>query len=119
MIITLGFTESDRDNDYSSFADGYRLGARQMSVTIAIEGDGRLLTAEQWAQAAFVGSNHPGQAPAGPARAIQSALAEQLHFPLRSLSVGDTVTVHGQMWACESGAGWRRVDTRPADQPHP
>jgi hypothetical protein len=25
------------------------------------------------------------------------------------LSVGDTVTVHGQMWACEP-ADWRRVD---------
>lgn len=113
MIITLGFTQSDRDIDYISFTDGFRLGARQESVTIALEGDGALLTGEQWAQAAFVASNHPDQAPAGPARAIQLALAEQVRRPLRSLSVGDTVIVHGQMWACE-GDGWRRVDTRPS-----
>lgn len=109
MIITLGFTESDRTGGYSSFSDGYRLGARQVSVTIALEGDGHLLTGKQWAETAFVASNHPGEAPAGPARALQLALAEQVCFPLRSLSVGDTVTVHGQMWGCEP-AGWRRVD---------
>jgi hypothetical protein len=118
VIITLGFTESDRDADYSSFSDGYRLGARQVAVTIAVEDDGLLLTGEQWAEAAFAASNHPGQAPAGPARAIQLALAEQVRCRLRSLSTGDTVTVHGQMWACES-AGWRRVDTRPTDYLHP
>ncbi len=121
MIITLGFTESDRDNDYCSFSDGYRLGARQVSLTVALDGDGLLLTGEQWAEAAFAASNHPGQAPAGPARAIQLALTEQVRFPLRSLSVGDTVTAHGQMWACES-TGWRRIDgpdRPPANQPHP
>ncbi len=114
MIITLGFTKSDRDADYISFSDGYRLGARQMSVTIVLEGDGRHLSGEQWAEAAFIASNHPGQAPAGPARAIQLALAEQVRFPLRSMSVGDTVSVHEQMWACE-GAGWRPVDARTED----
>jgi hypothetical protein len=31
--------------------------------------------------------------------------------------VGDTVIVHGQMWACES-AGWRRIDDRREDGPH-
>ncbi len=37
------------------------------------------------------------------------------------LSVGDTVTAHGQVWACES-TGWRRIDvpdSPAADQPHP
>ena len=113
MIITLGFTESNRDFDYVSFSDGYRVGARQESVTIVLDGDGTALTAEQWAEAAFAASNHLGEAPAGPARAIQLALAEQAEVRLRSLSVGDTVTVHGQMWACED-TGWRRVDTRSA-----
>ena len=109
MIITLGFTESDRDAGYVSFSDGYRLGARQQLVTITLEGDGSQYDAKQWAEAAFVASNHPGQAPSGPAGAIQLALAEQVKVPLRSMSVGDTVTVHGQMWACEN-SGWRRVD---------
>jgi hypothetical protein len=109
VIIVLGFTQSDRAADYVSFCDGYRVGVRQVTVTIALEGDGSQYSAEDWAEAAFVASNYPGQAPAGPARAIQLALAEQAPGPLRSLSVGDTVTAHGQMWACEN-SGWRRVE---------
>ena len=115
MIITLGFTESDRDAGYVSFSDGHRHGARQQLVTITLEGAGSQYNAEQWAEAAFVASNHPGEAPAGAARVIQVALAEQVTGPLRSLSVGDTVTVHGQMWACENN-GWLLVDEpRPGD----
>jgi hypothetical protein len=115
VIITLGFTDSDRDADYVSFTDGYRPGARQQLVTITLEGAGSQYNAQQLAEAAFVASNHPGEAPTGPAKAIQLALAEQVHRPLRSLSVGDTVTVHGQMWACEN-SGWRRVDQhQPGD----
>jgi hypothetical protein len=113
VIITLGFTESDRDAGYVSFSDGYRHGARQQLVTIMLEGDGSRYDAEQWAEAAFVASNHPGEAPSGLARAIQLALADQVKVPLRSMSVGDTVTVHGQMWACEN-SGWRLVN-----QPQP
>nr|MDT0658761.1 hypothetical protein [Micromonospora sp. DSM 115978] len=114
MIITLGFTESDRDANYVSFSDGYRPEARQQLIAIMLEGDGSQYDAEQWAEAAFVASNHPGEAPTGPARAIQLALAEQVTGPLRSLSVGDTVTVRGQVWACEN-SGWRRVDPPPGD----
>ncbi|MEV7230891.1 hypothetical protein AB0M79_28285 [Polymorphospora sp. NPDC051019] len=109
MLITLGFTQSDPDAGYSSFSDGYRVGVPQLSVTVALEGDGSQFTGEQWAEAAFVASNHAEAAPAGPARALQLAMAEQVSTRLRSLSVGDTVTVHGQMWAC-TGIGWRRVD---------
>ena len=46
MIITLGFTESDRDAGYISFSDGYRPGARQQLVTITLEGDGSQYDAE-------------------------------------------------------------------------
>jgi hypothetical protein len=116
MIITVGFTESDRDAGYVSFSDGYRPGARQQLVTITLEGDGTQYDPEELAEAAFVASNHPGEAPTGPARAIQLALAEQAPGPLRSLSVGDTVTMHGQMWACEN-SGWRRVDPPTGDTP--
>ncbi|MEV7628802.1 hypothetical protein [Actinoplanes sp. NPDC089786] len=116
MIITLGFTESDRDAGYISFSDGYQPGAQQQLVTITLEGDGTQYDAEELAEAAFVASNHPGEAPTGPARTIQLALAEQAPGPLRSLSVGDTVTVHDQMWACEN-SGWRRIDPQPGDTP--
>jgi hypothetical protein len=113
VIIVLGFTRSDRAAGYISFSDGYRVGARQVTVTIALEGDGLQYSAEDWAEAAFVASNYPGQAPAGPARAIQLALAEQVDHLLRSLSVGDTVTVRGQMWACESNGWWRVEPQQP------
>lgn len=116
MIITLGFTESDRDACYISFSDGYLPGARQQIVTVTLEGDGSQYDAEELAEAAFVASNHPGEAPTLPARAIQLALTEQATGALRSLSVGDTVTVHGQMWACEN-SGWRRVDPQPGATP--
>jgi hypothetical protein len=59
VIVTLGFTESDRDHDYSSFSNGYRLGARQLSVTIALEGDGTGLSGEQRAEKTFTTSNYP------------------------------------------------------------
>jgi hypothetical protein len=109
VIITLGSTESDRTGGYSSFSDGYRTGCTQSSVTIALEGDGNHLCAQQWAEAVFEASNYPGPSNNPTVAAIQHALTEQVRTPLRSLSVGDTVTVHGQMWACEP-ANWRRVD---------
>ena len=109
MIITLGFTESDRAADYSSFSDGYRIGARQESVTVVLDGSGEAMTAKQWAEAAYEASNLRDAAPAGPAQTIHLALTTQVRGPLRSLSRGDTVTVHGQMLACEA-LDWRRVD---------
>jgi hypothetical protein len=114
MIVTLGFTESDRSRDYSSFSDGYRIGARQLSVTIALEGKGTYLSAEQWADAVFAASNLSRPATDATVAPIQHALADQVQTPLRSLSVGDTVTVHGQMWACEPD-GWRRIDSPSGD----
>jgi hypothetical protein len=114
VIITLGLTESDLDRGYSSFSDGYRLGARQISVTVALEGDGTRLSGEQWAEAVFVASNHPGRSRDPIVAAIQQALADQVHGRLRSVSVGDTVTAHGQMWACDP-AGWHQVGTRQID----
>ncbi len=112
MIITLGFTEPRGGDGYVSFSDGYRIGAPQLSVSIALEGDGSRWDAQQWAEAAFTASNihEPAGHPA--VAAIQHALAEQVNTQLRSLSVGDTVTVHGQMWACDR-AGWHRVDDAP------
>lgn len=113
MIITLGFTEPRDSDEYLSFSDGYRIGAPQLSVTIALDGNGSRWDAQQWAEATFAASNLPDTAGDPAVAAIQHALAEQVHTPLRALSVGDTVTVHGQMWACDR-AGWHRVDDPPA-----
>jgi hypothetical protein len=115
MIITLGFPESDRSSDYVSFGDGYRIDAIQQSVTIALEGDGRQLTAQEWAEPPTspptTAVTHP---PSLPGRS-SSPSPTQVRIPLRALSVGDTVTVGGQLWACDR-AGWRRVDTTGAGQ---
>jgi hypothetical protein len=120
MLVTLGFTQSDRARDYSSFTDGYRLGARQVAVTITVEAAGIDLTGEQWAEAVFVASNdpHPLTDPATPVdravAAIRHALATQVRFAVRTFSVGDTVTAGGVVLACQP-VGWQPV----TDLPHP
>src|SRR5262245_42585818 len=114
MLITLGFTESDRARGYSSFSDGFRIGARRVCVTIALEGAGTARTAQQRAEAVFAASNDPSSIRDPSVTAIRIALTHQAPGPLRSLSVGDTVTVHGQLLACEP-AGWRRIDEQDPD----
>ncbi len=109
VTITLGFTESDRAGGYVSYADGYRPGAAQVLVTIALDIDGSDRSPQDWADAVFQASNSPAPATDPAVAAIRHALAEQVHTPMRSLSVGDTVTVVGQTWACEP-SGWRLVD---------
>jgi hypothetical protein len=115
VIITIGFTESDRARDYSSFSDGYRIGAWQASLTIALEGAATGVPDEDLLEAVFAAAgNHPApQTLTGLAGAVFHALAEQVHHGFRSLSVGDTVTIKGQMWACDP-AGWHRVDASTA-----
>lgn len=116
MIITIGFTEPGDQHPYLSLSlvNGYRIGARQTSVTIHLPGDGGPRSAQEWAEVVFTALQHPRlslaeSAPDSDVTAIRRALTDQVHTPLRSLSVGDTVTVGGQMWACES-TGWRQVD---------
>ena len=119
-LITLGFTQSDRSLDYSSFSDGYRLGARQVAVTITVETAGIDLSPEQRAEAVFAASNVPHPltdlttAADRAAAAIRHALAAQIHFPTRSVSVGDSITVGGVMLACQP-IGWQAVTDLPHD----
>jgi hypothetical protein len=89
-------------------------------VTITVEAAGIHLTPQQWAEAVFVASNdpHPLTDPTTAAdravAAIRHALASQVHFPVRSVSVGDTITAGGVMLACQP-IGWQAV----TDLPHP
>jgi hypothetical protein len=130
VIITLGFTQSDRASDYSSFLDGYHLGARQTCVSIAVDSHGIDLPPEQWAEAAFIATNQPAlHLATTPAfdravTAIREALTTQTRPALRCLSVGDTVTLTATVLACDP-AGWRPITgptppeqtSRPAPQP--
>lgn len=99
--LIIGWTKSDMANGYSSF-DGYRHGAQQHTETIEIE-TGAL---DDFAvcEAVFEATNAP--APSGEigteiVRAIAATgyRGQGAHY---SLSTGDTVTIDGRMYACES-----------------
>jgi len=117
--ITVGFTESDRAADYSSFDDGYRPGAEQQTVQLVItDPDGPAQSLDDWAEALFTASNAPGAAPhEHPAiTAARRALADARlgGVWMRTMSVGDTVTIGGQTVACDKGVGWKPVTLIPA-----
>ena len=113
--ITIGWTLNSRSNrDYSSFADGYRTGAPQHTETVTVDlpGDTDPLTV---AEHAFVATNAPYLAAGSPAWLIAEAITwngwtdpEGDLVGHYSLSVGDTVTVNGRMFACEN-LGWSEV----------
>lgn len=115
--VTVGWTNSDMENGYSSFCDGYRPGAEQHTETFSLEvPEGA--TPEVVAEAVFLGTNSPYVAVE--AEQGVDTLAVRVHKAVQatgydgrgfhySLSVGDTVTVGGVMLACESG-GWKVVE---------
>lgn len=96
-LITIGYTQSDRANDYIPYDDGYREGAKQSwSRTFMVEVepvDGRPVALDL-AEAVFVATNAPERSCAQ--GAIQLAVWEALvnAGPIsRSVSIGDTVRV--------------------------
>lgn len=104
--LTIGFTKSDRSIDYSSYDDGYRPGARQELVTLTVNARGLPeMTAAQWGDAVFEATNAPGVSdPAARRIAEAISVAQQAGQArrMRSLSVGDTVTVNGtERVSCE------------------
>lgn len=109
MIIIVGFTHSDRANDYSSFMDGWRDGAKQTTHTLTVP-DNPAVTGLEWAEAVFVATNIPGGEEYPGVAEVRQAMQPWDHVPdgWRSLSKGDTVTVDGQMYACAS-SGWEPV----------
>jgi hypothetical protein len=120
LLMILGFSISDRAADYIPSMDGYRPGARQ--DLIALEVDTADLNAAlppfYWVEAAYQASNLPpfaeGDRPVVRAvrRALDALRARYAPAPvpnLRSLSVGDTITMAGQMWEC-TRTGWVLVD---------
>ena len=113
MKLTIGWTRSDMANGYSSF-DGYRPGASQHVIELEISVDDRMRLRGDLAicEAAFTALNAPGLQPRdGLAYQIEQAVratgyrGEGAHY---SLSVGDTVTVDGRMYACDA-SGWSVV----------
>jgi hypothetical protein len=104
--LTVGFTESDRASGYVSFCDGYRPGADQRLVSLTVR-SARTYDGPEVAEAAFVATNHPDPDTLG---GLAGTIAKALNGkPVRSLSVGDTVTVNGFTWAC-SRRGWQQVE---------
>ena len=100
---TIGLTRSDRANDYVSHIDGWRPSAVQDFITITLDDLG--LDPETVADLMFEATNHP--APTGLALQVIRKLRTS-DRAVRSLSVGDTVTVEGVTLAC-ADEGWLDV----------
>lgn len=110
LTIVLGLTITDRARDYIPACDGYRPDARQHLIQLTLPAGTWVLTAAEWAEAAYVATNAPsdGIIDAQPgARAIHRAL-DEVPITTRALAKGDTVTTYRQTWACAS-AGWDLV----------
>lgn len=121
-VITIGLTASDRDNNYSSFMDGYRPGADQQQVLLPVPSfllHGKDI--EEIAEKVFIATNAPGDMPVGTlehaVRNLWSELVRSLSSvgqgSLRSVSKGDTVTLgfdvdEDPTVACAS-FGWDRL----------
>lgn len=112
--LTVGFTESDRAANYVPYDDGYRPGAEQQTVRLLLtDPDGPAPSLDDWAEALFTASNSPGAAPhehpavAAARRALVDARLAGIW--MRSLSVGDTVTIGDRSVACDKGVGWKPV----------
>lgn len=111
--VTVGWTNSDMENGYSSFCDGYKPGAEQHTETFTLEVEEGMVTPERVADMVFEATNNPyltqPQGVLGQVfRAIKASgyTGEGFHY---SLSVGDTVTVDGVMYACQP-TGWAVVE---------
>lgn len=119
ITITVGFTQSDRANDYVPFDDGYRPGAQQETIQLVVtDYRGPALSLADWAEALFFASNAPGASPSdglvvAAARAALVA-ARRDGARLRTLSIGDTVTIGDRTVACDKGVGWKPVTLAPA-----
>lgn len=121
-VITIGLTASDRDNNYSSFMDGYRKGAAQHRVLLPIPTfllHGKEI--EEVAEKVFVATNSPEDMPIGTLEhAVRNLWTELVRSmssvgdgSIRSVSTGDTVTLgldvdEDPSVACAS-FGWTRL----------
>lgn len=120
MKITIGLTRSNRTrgaDDYVPSADGYRAGAGQDEIQVDVP-NLTGLTREQVADAAFTVTNTPSpdllSDTPGAHQVLTALQAVSTGGRLRSLSIGDTVTVDGRKLACVA-AGWVDVtDDRDA-----
>jgi hypothetical protein len=83
-------------------------GPAQRAVTLLVREAPERLGVEHWAEAVFVASNAPG--PVAGEDPVDAAVRAAMHDAtrLRSLSVGDTVTVEGETVACTS-LGWQKI----------
>ena len=116
--VVLGFTQSDRENGYSSFSDGYRPSAFQFELAIEIEHDGPLAI-EMLAERVFEAMNDPHAAKTGLVGEINRAI-DAKRGPgvyVRTLSTGDTVTRldTGERVACGSYS-WDTVEAVESEE---
>lgn len=119
MKITIGLTRSNRtrgDDDYIPSFDGWRDGAAQDQVQVELPDSLATLTRTELADAAFVATNAPSRDDMASYPGAQQVLDALTAIPtspgtqpipttMRSLSIGDTVTVDDRKLACVA-VGW-------------
>jgi hypothetical protein len=92
--IDLGLTKSDRAGNYIPSCDGFRAGAEQEIFEYYVEVPVGMRV-EEIAEAAFEATNHPyPESLTGVAGALAALVEDDRLTRMRSLSVGDTVTVN-------------------------
>lgn len=120
-VITIGLTESDLPH-YSSFMDGYRPGAEQQQVLIPVPADlTEHKSLEDIAEAVFVAVNAPYPMESETLEYfiqdqwsdLRDSMASVGMSGLRSVSVGDTVSLGGDAEtghavSCER-IGWTKI----------
>ena len=113
-IIRIGFTKTDRANDYVPSMDGYRPGAEQEYVSL--DTGNTINDQEELADVAecvFMAMNAPDAA-GHHSETVRRLHAQLLGSRMRSLSVGDTVSVPEEGWTVECArAGWKLLDQNP------
>jgi len=116
--LVIGFTESDRTNNYVSFVDGWRPDAAQrveeVSIDLSEYSEVAAMPDTDWCTAVFVATNAPTLALIAARPGAADIHLQLAHRRVRSLSVGDTVTViKGAMpahtYECVSN-GWREIE---------
>lgn len=113
-IIRIGYTKTDRANDYVPSMDGYRPGAEQEYVSLdtgdTINDQDELVDV---AEAAFMAMNDP-DAVGHRSEVVRRLYAQLLGCGMRSLSVGDTVSVPKEGWTVEcANVGWKLLKLNP------
>jgi len=111
-VITVGYTQGNRDAGYVPMIEGYRPGAAQHVLTISVQLSPDLED-QQIAELVFIATNAPDLDAGTPEQRIRDAIVDtgykgtEAHW---SLSIGDTVRVGGSPLLACGDVIWTTVE---------